>query len=247
VFNRISKAKEGGYFEANKQFLCPLPIPRTNDVEKTQVAEKAKLLQELHTRRRDLLLAIDKRLDSAQCEDDKRDEGWFWADVKSLEKVKKEAPPELKGRESIAWANARREARLADRLNAINTMLRPGVRLTVRNDSGELKLLATGVPLIEGIFLDETEAACITMQWRQKIRQTNVTEKFDAKRLMNQLLKLRKTANDAIKIQIVKLDADIQSLDTEIAQAETDMNRLTYSLYGLTEEDVKLVEGGEAA
>jgi len=34
----------------------------------------------------------------------------------------------------------------------------------------------------------------------------------------NQLLKLRKTANDAIKIQIVKLDADIQSLDTEIAQ-----------------------------
>jgi len=25
------------------------------------------------------------------------------------------------------------------------------------------------------------------------------------------------------------------------------MNRLTYSLYGLTEEDVKLVEGGEAA
>ena len=38
--------------------------------EKAQVAEKEKNLQDLHTRRRDLLLMIDKRLESAQYEDD---------------------------------------------------------------------------------------------------------------------------------------------------------------------------------
>ena len=31
------------------------------------------------------------------------------------------------------------------------------------------------------------------MQWRQKMRQTNATEKFDAKRLAVLLLKRRKT------------------------------------------------------
>ena len=243
IFKRIAKPKEGGYYEANKQFIAPLPIPCANDEKKSQVVEKAKQLQELHGRRRDLLLAIDKRLESPQCVNDNRDEIWLWADVKPLAKIKKDAPSELKGRKLTAWAKERREPKPTERLDAINAMLRPGAALNVIDENDGLQLLADNVPLIEGIFLDESEADFIAAQWRQKTRRINVTEKFEAKRLINQLLKLRKTENDAIKTQVVKLDANIQTIDENIEKAEADMNRLTYRLYGLTEEEVKLVEG----
>jgi hypothetical protein len=246
VFKRIARPKAGGFFDIETQFLAPLPIPHASDEEKVQVAERAKRLQELHTQRRDLLLAIDSRLASPQCEDDKRDESWLWADVKLLAAIKKHAPPELKGRELTAWAKFQRELKLTARLDAVKAMLRPGVQLSVANEYGELNISANGVSLIKGIYLHEDEAAFISAQWRQKARKTNVTEKFDAKRLMNLLLKLRKTDNDAIRKQVVKIDADIQTLDAEIEATESDMNQLTYRLYKLTEEDIQLVEGRDS-
>ena len=244
VFKRIAKPKEGGYFEANKQFIAPLPIPDATPEEKSQVAEKAKNLQTLHTRRRDLLLWIDKRLDSDQCADDTRDERWFWSDVKPAAEFKKKAPPELQGRERTAWAQAERERKLAARLEPIDARLRPGATLDAREEDGELRFLADGVPLIDGVFLDEEEAPFIAAQWRQKARRINVTEKFTARKLANALLKLRKTENPAIRDQVVKIDAEIRELDRKIDEAETDMNRLTYRLYDLAEEEIRLVEAG---
>lgn len=244
VFKRIAKPKDGGYFEANKQFIAPLPITNATPEQKSQVAEKAKNLQTLHTRRRDLLLRIDKRLDSGQCADGKRDESWFWSDVKTPAEFKTEAPPELKGKDRTAWAKAEREKKLAARLETIDALLRPGATLEAREEYGELQFLADGVPLIQGIFLDEEEAPFIAAQWRQKARRTNVTEKFTAKKLVNALLKLRQTENPAIRSQLVQIDTQIQELDREIADAEADMNRLTYRLYNLTEEEIRLVEAG---
>lgn len=244
VFKRIAKPKDGGYFEANKQFIAPLPIPNATADQKSQVAEKAQNLQALHTRRRDLLLMIDKRLDSDQCADDKRDESWLWSDVKPPAEFKKEAPAELKGKERTAWAKAEREKKLAARLEAIDALLRPGVALDAHEEYGELQFLADGVPVVSGVFLGDEEAPFIAAQWRQIARRTNVTEKFTAKKLVSALLKLRKTENPAIREQLAKIDADIRELDQQIAAAETDMNRFTYRLYDLTEEEIRLVEDG---
>jgi hypothetical protein len=245
IWRRISKPFQNDYRSANKQFIAPLPIPNASDEEKGRVAGMAKKLQELHTKRRDFLLMIDKRLESTQCEDDNRNEGWLWADVKPLTIIKKEAPPELKGKELTDWARSQRESLLAVHLDNINPSLRPGVKLTAAVEYGELKLMADGVPLIEGIFPGDDEAAFIAAQWRQKTRQTNVTEKFDAKRLTGLLLKLRKTGNPEIMKQVVRIDADIQEFDIEISRAEADMNALTYRLYKLTEDEIRLVEEGE--
>ena len=242
IFKRIAKPKAGGYYEANKQFIAPLPIPCVSDEEKSLVAEAAKRLQELHTRRRDLLLMIDKRLESAQCEDDTRDESWLWADIKPVDAIKKEASTGMEGRELTDWANIQRELKLAAHLEPINPMLRPGVKLTVTNEYGELKLLSEGVSLIEGVFLSDDEAAFIAAQWRQKARRTNVTEKFNSKNLVNLFLKLRKTDNPAIKEQVAQIDAEIQTIDKQIEQAEADMNGLCYRLYKLTDEEIRLVE-----
>jgi hypothetical protein len=244
IWRRISKPFQNDYRDASKQFLSPLPIPKVSTEEKTQVAEKAKNLQALHTRRRDLLLMIDKRLDSDQCADDKRDESWLWSDVKPPAEFKKEAPPELKGKERTAWAKAEREKKLAARLETIDALLRPGAALDAREEYGELQFLADGVPIVNGVFLGNEEAPFIAAQWRQKARRTSVTEKFTAKKLVSALLKLRKTENPAIREQLAKIDAEVQTLDQEIAAAEADMNRLTYQLYDLTEEEIRLVEGG---
>jgi len=187
---------------------------------------------------------IDERLESAQCEDDIRDKRWLWADVKPVAAIKKDAQPELKGRELTAWAKSQRELKLAAHLESINPMLRPGIKLTVTHESGVVKLLAEGVTLIEWYLL-EGEASFIAAQWRQKARRTNVTEKFNAKTLVNLLLKLRKTDNLGIKEQVVQIDTDILTIDKQIAQAEVDMNSLSYRLYKLTDEEIRLVESEE--
>lgn len=244
VFKRIAKVIEVNKYEANKQFIAPHPIPRVTDVEKAEVAAQAKKLQEIHTRRRDLILMIDKRLDSEQCENDFRDESWIWSDLKPIATLKKDAPNGLTGRDLTAWATNEREHRLTIHLDRITPMLRQGTRLTVVNEYGELKVLADGAPLIAGLYLSEDEAAFISVQWRQKIRQTNVTEKFDGKRLLNLLLKLRKTNNPAIPSQVIRIDADEQTLDAEIGAAEAQMNALTYRLYKLTDEEIRLIEQG---
>jgi len=49
VFRRIAKPKRGGYFEANKQFIAPLPIPKATAAQKREVAELARRLQKHHT------------------------------------------------------------------------------------------------------------------------------------------------------------------------------------------------------
>ncbi len=242
LLKKWARPKANGYYDIETQFLAPLPIPKANEEEKALVAEKAKRLQELHTRRRDLLLMVDRRLASEQCEDDRRDESWFWADVKPMADIKKDGPPELKGAKLTAWAKSQRELKLAAHLEKIDPMLQPGIKLTVESEYGELKILAGGATVIEGVFLSGDESEFIAAQWRQKLRRTNVTEKFDGKKLVNQLLKLRKTGNSAIKEQVLRIDADIQALDAEIAPAETDMNRLTYRLYNLTDDEIRMVE-----
>ncbi len=50
-------------------------------------------------------------------------------------------------------------------------------------------------------------------------------------------------ANDAILKQVVQIDADIQAKDIEIAKSEASINALTYRLYKLEEEDIRMVEG----
>ncbi|MGD9818354.1 MAG: restriction endonuclease subunit M, partial [Desulfomonilaceae bacterium] len=61
MFRRISIPKDNGYFEANKQYIAPLPIPTANEDQRKQVGAWAKELQTLTTERRDLVAQIQSR------------------------------------------------------------------------------------------------------------------------------------------------------------------------------------------
>lgn len=239
-----ARPKEGGYFEANKQFLAPLPIPPSNDVQKTMASNAAKELQRLYTARAMSMIEIDRRLESKHTKDDERSESWLWGDVGTTESWKAQAPTELKGRLLTAWAKEKLAAALLEKLQEINTRLHAGAVLTVREATGELGLDVDGIPVISDLFVEASEAPFIAAQWRQKVRKTNVTEAFKARQLVRMLLSLRASTQDALRKQVIEADVKLRALDVEIAAAERSMDELLYSLYKLTPEERALVERG---
>ncbi|MCX4242868.1 Eco57I restriction-modification methylase domain-containing protein [Paraliomyxa miuraensis] len=244
VWRRISKPFQNDYRAANKQFIAPLPIPRATGEERDDVARRARALEDLHTKRLDLVARVEACLASDRCEDDERDESWIWADVKTAKQLMKEAPSSLTGRERTRWAKLERAQRLATHLDGLDVMLQPGATLAVEHGDGELRVLVNGVAAIEGVFLADDEAGFVGAQWRHAMRSIHVTEKFDGKKLLRTLLLLRSTSNPAIATKVVGLDREIQALDVEIEAAEQDMNALVYSLYGLSTEEIRLVALG---
>jgi len=244
VFKRIAKPKEGGYYEANKQFIAPLPIPRATEEEKSEVAELAKRLQQLHTQRRDLVLKCGKRLNSTQTQPDKRSDTWLWADVGTVASWKNssEIPEGFKGAELTAWAKDMTAARRQVHYEQWDARLHPGVSITVENSDDELQLKIGDVVVLE--LFDELDTPFIAAQWRLATRNLNITEKFTAKKLAAKLLALRKTDHSALKERIITLDAEITELDKQIAAAEREMNDMVYGLYGLTDEEIAVVESG---
>jgi hypothetical protein len=214
IFRRIAKPKDGGWFEANKQFIAPLPVPDASNADKTEVARLARELQRLHTLRRDLIATFGSRIGSDQTVIDRRKPSWLYADAdKWVEKL-------------AAW----------------DTLLRPGVKLAVENTADELCLKIDGAPVLE--LFDEPETPFIAAQWRQALRDVQVTEGFKAKKLAELLLKLRKSDHAELKNRLVETDGEIERTEASIAQAETSMNNIMYRLYGLSEEERRMVEAG---
>jgi hypothetical protein len=83
--------------------------------------------------------------------------------------------------------------------------------------------------------------ACL---WSQILRHVNVTASFDAKKLVGLLLNLRSTEDAGLRKTLLKTNEEIETLDANIAKAESEINELIYQLYGLNEQERKLVESG---
>jgi hypothetical protein len=247
VFKRIAKAKEGGYYEANKQFIAPLPIPDADDEQKKQVAELAETLQALHTSYRDELHKLEKRLSAEQMTDDTKTPQWIWAklpDEKFLKTSNAAKATELKGKALTDWAKAEYQTALKSKLATLASRLSPTLKLSVKLDDGELTLLADGAPALDSVFVDDDEAALIAVQWKYVIRSTNITPSVTAEKLLGELLKLKTTENAGLRKQIIALDNKLDELQVGIEGKEREMNALVYGLYGLTKDEILQVERG---
>jgi hypothetical protein len=62
LFRATAKPKAGGYYEANRQFIAPLPIPPADSASKREVGARARALQQLHTRRGAGIVELDRLL-----------------------------------------------------------------------------------------------------------------------------------------------------------------------------------------
>ncbi|MDD2601194.1 MAG: Eco57I restriction-modification methylase domain-containing protein, partial [Kiritimatiellae bacterium] len=244
VFRRIAKPKDGGYFEANKQFLAPLPIPDATDAEKQEVGSRALALQAMHTRQRDLISKIERRLQASQMIERKHAPSWLWADVKSVGEWAKspEKPADIKGRALTAWSKEQAALSLQHHLDELDARLNVNAEVLVENDEDELRLLINGVAVVE--LFDKPDTPLIAAQWRQFARTTNITEKFDGKKLLAKILSLRSTEDETLKNSIIAIDQELQLLDTHIAAAEEQLNDIIFRLYRLTPTEIALVRGG---
>lgn len=242
-FTQIAKPKDNGYFEANKQYIAPLPIPNATVAQKAKVAILAKSLQEKHTARRDLIEKLQRRIDSANCREQSLPENWLWADVKATAEIKEEAPATITAaRARTAWAKDERKRRLGAQCEKVDSMLRAGMKLYATSEDDALFVKSDDITLLEKYGLQPEEAKMIAALWTQILRTTNVTEKFSADKLVKKLLKFRSTADPGLRKTIRDLHEKIEALDCEIESLETEINTLIYKLYNLSPSEIKLVE-----
>lgn len=243
VFKRISKPFRGDFFSANKQYISPLPIPFSNFEQKKQISDLAMQIQMLTTERRDLMYKLQDRLDGLHCECTQMDESWIWPDIKNIKKWKDCAPEGFGNREKTQWAKEKRECKVIEHLEKLDSLIVHGSELTVENKNGEVSLLINGHAEISA-FVHPDQGEFIASQWEQVLRNTNITEKFQSKNFLKRLLNIRYSENEAFIKNTVELNKKIKEINNSISKLEVDLNRLAYELYGLTENEIKMIEAG---
>ena len=173
----------------------------------------------------------------------KQKPSWLWADVRSVGGWERspEKPADLKGRALTAWAKEQSALSLQRHLDELDARLNAGAEVLVENDDDELRLFINGAPVVE--LFDKPDTPFVAAQWRQFARTTNITEKFDGRKLLAKLLSLRSTEDETLKRSIIAIDQELQLLDSRIAAAEEQLNAIIFQLYQLTPAEIALVKG----
>lgn len=246
VFRRIAKPKErrpsGAYFEANKQYIAPLPVPKVGGSEKARIATMAHELQRLYTERRALIELLDRRLASEQLYPAPRDPSWIWGDVGGTEFWRKKNPERLTGRALTAWVREQVEAKLHEHLARIDKVLYYGAPMCAAEREGELRFIVGHQCVISGVYAAEQETPLILAQWRQKARDTFVSDSVNARKITEWLLDLKATDNTALVQQFKQLNGQLESLEDTLRVAETNIDELMYQLYALSPTERSLIE-----
>ena len=243
-FQFVGKPKDNGFFEANKQFIAPIPVPQPDLATQKSIGKVARRLQELHTRRRDEIAAMRDRVASPQCVPDVKPVDWLWADTKTAV-VRRDAPAGLSGREVSRWVRDETQRRLAVHYDPIDAILVPDADLTVTADSGDLFVHLGTRPLITRYGL-AGDAEYLAALWRHKLRTHRVTPGMDAKKLIKLLLDLRTTDDPSLRTSLIARDAALTEVEATIAKAEAEMNDRIDRLYEITDAEKQLLIAHQA-
>lgn len=238
VFRRWARPKDGGWFEANKQFIAPLPIPDAPEADRARVAARARALQTGWTRRRDLLAACEARLGVLARA--RKDERWLWTDLRSTKDLEPEAPRALRAAaDRRKWAREQLDEAIALRIEALQARLDTSRRLSVRFADGELRLLADGAPILSNIFLGDAEGRLTEAYWRWLLLSRACR---DAEAMAKALRQPPAEADTPAAVQFVDRVSELQAETGALETLEAEMNEDLFGLYGLTPEERALVE-----
>lgn len=240
VFKRIARIKVNNFFEANKQFIAPLPIPNAADEQKNSVGIKAKSLQKVSNDRRNLASQIAKRAGSMKVK--KQPIDWLFPDIPSMDDLEAAAPQDSDTRERKAWAKQKLDEAVTAKHEEISGRLNPTATLRAQFDDGELSFFVDHVPVVSGVWVNDDKGTFIAAQWANFAATFNITEKTDGKKLCEALLKIGETDNAALRDQIIKLQNKLAVLDADIAAKENVLDQEIYGLYGLSTNEIKLIE-----
>lgn len=238
VFRRIGKPKQGGWFEANRQFIAPLPVPNAPPEARTDIAAVARRLQQRWTHRRHLLQEADDRLSVlARARHPAR---WLWPELPTLPEMAERAPKGLRlATDRRKWAEKRLDEMEAARIEALQAALDRGGRHQVRFEHGELRLYASGAVVLDKIYLDEAVGPLTEAYWRWLLLRGPAGE---AERFASDLRRPPAPTDAPAAAQFIER---IAALAEEVAAIEADeraLNEALYELYRLSADERNLVE-----
>jgi chorismate-pyruvate lyase len=238
VFRRIGKPKQGGWYEANKQFIAPLPIPDASPEARADIAALARRLQQRWTHRRHLLLEADDRLSVlARTRHPAR---WLWPELPTLPEMTEQAPLGLRlATDRRKWAEERLDEMEAARVEALQAALDRGGRREVRFERGELRLYISGAVVLEKIYLDETAGPLVESYWRWLLLSGPARE---AERLATELRRPPALSDSPAIAQFVARVATLAEEVAAIAADERALNEILFDLYRLSPGERNLVE-----
>jgi hypothetical protein len=238
VFRRIGKPKQGGWFEANKQFIAPLPIPDASPGARADIAGRARRLQQRWTQRRHLLQEVGERLSVlARARHPMR---WLWPELPNLPELTEQAPSGLRvGTDRRKWADERLDEMEAARVESLQAALDRGGRREARFDGGELRLYVSGAVVLHKIYLDETAGQLVESYWRWILLSNPSRE---AKRFAADL---RRPPSPVVTHATTQFIERVTALALEveaIAADEYALDEILFGLYQLTPDERNLVE-----
>ncbi len=237
-FVREAKPKDGGFFEANKQFIAPIPVPLPDAVSRAAVGDAARELQRLTTERRDAIAAFSARVAGTQCVPKKLPADWLFADTQTST-IRDLAPADLGQRATNRWIKEERAARLAAHHDPIDAVLVPDAPLTVAAEDGDLFLRFNDRDLLTRYGVGE-DAPYLAALWRHQLRTNRITPGMDAAKLTKLLLNLRTTDDPTFRASLITRDAKLQTLEAKIARLEAETNAQVCRLYRITEAEEPL-------
>ncbi|GJM11843.1 MAG: hypothetical protein DHS20C12_02460 [Pseudohongiella sp.] len=240
VFQKIGKVKAGGYFEANKQFIAPLPIPKSTKKNRSSVADCAKNLQSLYTNRRQILKSINARIETIGYKN--YPETFLFPSLLEANEYIEHAPKQLGALEKSGWAKQKYSDELQALYDEVSARLHPSAALDACYSDGELRFLIDHVEVLSNIYVNDEVGVFILAQWKIVCQTFSITEKTNGKKLCNTLRKLSTSKNKTIISQIVKYESKLENLEKKIAELEKTVNSLTYKLYGLTEKEIRSID-----
>ncbi|MFH1343270.1 MAG: DNA methyltransferase [Pseudomonadota bacterium] len=238
VFRRIGRIKQGGWYEANKQFIAPLPISNAPERARLDIATHARRLQERWTNRRDVLQQAADRLSVLGRA--RHPARWLWPDLPSLPDLSEQAPKGLRlATDRRKWAEERLDEMEAARVEALQAALDRGGRRQVRFDRGELRLYVIGTVVLGKIYLDEAAGRVAEAYWRWLLISG---PRREAARFAADLRQPPAPSEAPAAAQFIER---VAALAEEVAAIDADeraLNETLYDLYGLSPDERNLVE-----
>lgn len=237
VFRRIARPKQAGWYEANKQFIAPLPIPRADAATQAEIGAMARGLQDSWTRRRQLLADAEARLSVLSRA--KHKARWLWPDLPTEAALKERAPRSLRLHEKTEWVRQQLDDLEDARLEALHAVLRGNRELHAAFSDGELKLFSGGQMVLSKIYLDGPQGKLAEAYWRFLILSRTSR---DAKGFASALRRVPNGPELPAARQFVERTSDLTAETEAIRGSEKRMNERLYELYGLSTAERQLVE-----
>ena len=239
IFKWLGKPKDNGYFEANKQFIAPLPIPKGDSASRFGLTALAKRLQERHTSRVDLLAQLAELLATTVRPLLPLEQ--VFDDVESIPQIELKIPKSVPLANRKAWVDDERKAQEEAALARLDGLIRLDSEMTVTLANGKLLFLIDEQEAAK-LFVQFAEAELIESQWRCIALDFTPSGKNDGKRLIDRLRKVAKTAYPAVAEQIVSIGKELAILSDALRNDEWELHELTCKLFNLTPEERALVD-----